>query len=364
MSFKHHRFTDDLPETSAAVSQSLPPTPLFISHSELKKTLSEVHIPVGSLLHKCMTAEPVNLPAGTTQMQPHDQHGPDLQCHKCMSFYHTYVELDEGKLNSLENATKTQSASHVWHDARKLRITASSAKKVPFRVSTKPDNFLREHLFPRFHGNSATRYGQENEELARAWIESTGYAVEKRGMVVSCKEPWLSASPDGILNSSELLEVKCPFLCKNSTHLAELYSSKISDLKMVDGIPQLQPKGSRGYYQQVQLGMFCTGLEKCKLLVWAPNEQLVIDVPFDFQYCTEVISKLKSFYFTHMLPRIVDEFDCGRLKLCLKYTDLCNCSTNSAGLMLRGFIVSFSVVLQIVSLTFINSDTWLNQECF
>ncbi len=200
ISFKHQRFTDDLPETSAAVSQSSSsPSPSFMSHSELRKTLSEVHIPVGSLLHKCMSAEPENQLAGTTQMEPHGEHGPELQCHKCMSFYHTYVELDEGKLNSLENVTKTQSASHVWHDARKLRVTASSAKKVPFRVSTKPDNFLREHLFPRFHGNSATRYGQENEELARAWIESTGYAVEKRGMVVSRKEPWLSASPDGIL---------------------------------------------------------------------------------------------------------------------------------------------------------------------
>ncbi|KAI2653666.1 hypothetical protein H4Q32_013986 [Labeo rohita] len=223
-------------------------------------------LPRGSLLHKCMSAEPVNLPAGTTQMQPHDDHGPDLQCHKCMSFYHTYVELMRvSKLNSLENVTKTQSASHVWRDARKL-----------------------------FHGNSSTRYGQENEELARAWIESTGYAVKKREMVVSHKEPWLSASPDGILNSSELLKIKCPLLSKNSTHLAELYSSTLSDLKIVDGIPQLQPKGSRGYYLQVQLGMFCTGLEKCKSLVWALAEQLVIDMLIDFQYCTEVISKLKS----------------------------------------------------------------------
>lgn len=88
--------------------QSSSPTPLFISHSELRKTLSEVHIPVGSLLHKCMSAEPENLPAGTTQMQPHGDHGPELQRHKCMSFYHTHVELDEGKLYSLENVTKTQ----------------------------------------------------------------------------------------------------------------------------------------------------------------------------------------------------------------------------------------------------------------
>ncbi len=63
---------------------------LFLNHHhqllhschELRKTLSEVHIPVGSLLHKCMSAEPENQLAGTTQMEPHGEHGPELQCHK------------------------------------------------------------------------------------------------------------------------------------------------------------------------------------------------------------------------------------------------------------------------------------------
>ena len=54
------------------------------------------------------------------------------------------------------------------------------------------------------------------------------------------------------------------------------------------------------------MGMFSTGLERCKLVVWAPSEQ-VINVPYDVNFCADVIPKLKAFYFTHMLPRIVDE---------------------------------------------------------
>lgn len=240
-----------------------------------------------------------------------------------MSFYDMYIKLDGDKCASLDAFTKMQSASHLWFDARKLRVTASSAKKVPVRASTKPDNFLREHLFPRFHGNTATRYGQENEEVAYAWMESCGFIVEKRGTVVSVTEPWLSASPDGVVNSTELLEIKCPVLTKNCASLAEVFSSKLTDVKMVDGVPQLQPNGSRGYYLQVQLGMFCTRLERCKLLVWAPSEKVVIDVPFDLEYCSQVLPKLKSFYFSHMLPRIVDEFLSGRLVLCHKYVHMC-----------------------------------------
>jgi hypothetical protein len=61
----------------------------------------------------------------------------------------------------------------------------------------------------------------------------------------------------------------------------------------------------------------------CKLLVWAPSEQVVIDVPFDVKFCADLIPKLKTFYFTHMLPRIVDDFQSGRLTLCSKYVHLC-----------------------------------------
>jgi len=322
--FRHHKEGSDVSENILPISPSLPPTPAYSSHEALKKSLEVASVPVGSLLHKCISSEPDQTPEAPTQLQlPHSEHGTDIQCQKCMSFYDMYIKLDGEKCASLEEFTKMQSTSHLWFDARKLRITASSAKKVPVCASTKPDNFLREHLLPRFHGNTATRYGQENEEVAYAWMESCGFLVEKRGTVVSVTEPWLSASPDGVVNSTELLEIKCPVLAKNCASLAEVFSSKLTDVKMVDGVPQLQTNGSRGYYLQVQLGMFCTRLERCKLLVWAPSEKVVIDVPFDSEYCSQVIPKLKSFYFSHMLPRIVDEFLSGRLVLCHKYVHMC-----------------------------------------
>ena len=105
--------------------------------------------------------------------------------------------------------------------------------------------------------------------------------------------------------------------------LTELFSGKFTDVKLVDGVPQLEPKGASGYYMQVQIFMFCTGLERCKLLVWASSEQVFIDVPFDVKFCADVIPKLKPFYFTHMLTRIVDEFQSGRLILCSKCVNLC-----------------------------------------
>ncbi|KAK6310391.1 hypothetical protein J4Q44_G00184460 [Coregonus suidteri] len=52
---------------------------------------------------------------------------------------------------------------------------------------------------------------------------------------------------------------------------------------------ELQHNGACGYYMQVQMGMFCTGLERCKLLVWAPSEQ-----DFQIQLLERKMSRLRG----------------------------------------------------------------------
>ena len=61
---------------------------------------------------------------------------------------------------------------------------------------------------------------------------------------MSVKEPWFSASPDGVLNSQELLEIKCPVLSKKCESLTELFSGKLTDVTLGGGVPQLQPNGA------------------------------------------------------------------------------------------------------------------------
>ncbi len=137
-------------------------------------------------------------------------------CSKCKAFYTKYIELNSDQAAELEIQTQNQSLSEVWHSARQMRITASSAKCVPVRATTNPDKFMREHLFPTFRGNAATKYGSEKEATARSLLVEKGLQVSHSGIRVSLTEPWLSASPDGIVNGMELLEIKCP-VPKNTT---------------------------------------------------------------------------------------------------------------------------------------------------
>jgi len=57
----------------------------------------------------------------------------------------------------------------------------------------------------------ATRHGQKCEPVARAWFESvTGLKVNKSGIVVRVDEPYIAASPDGIIDKTTILETNCP----------------------------------------------------------------------------------------------------------------------------------------------------------
>ena len=53
-------------------------------------------------------------------------------------------------------------------------------------------------------GTQQPHYGKENEQVAYTWVESCGFSLESRGTLVSVKEKWLSANPDGELNSQGL----------------------------------------------------------------------------------------------------------------------------------------------------------------
>ena len=287
INFSHHRAGDEF-GIRVSGAQPLPNTPQYMSHAEFltnvdKDPTKPLFQLKNSLLGKCYRAKPVVQPCSLAHtavdarfLRPHQTHaGSDLTCETCKSFYECYVQVSSAQAFTLESETREQSSSDLWHNARKLRITASAAKKVPSRASTNPDKFIAEHLYPSFRGNYATNYGKENEVVAGNALREQGMSITQMGITVNVTEPWLSASPDGVIDSSVLLEIKCPVPSKLHSTLLDQLDHTCSDIKLVDGVPQLQKTGSRGYYMQVQIGMFCAGLKMAKLFFWSPNDSYV-----------------------------------------------------------------------------------------
>lgn len=326
VSFQRHKQTTDVDPEAAEIIGSevtLPPIQKYLTHEDFQRgvedsTVKGLVVMPGSMIAKAMTTTiPLPQPTTTCPVLQHGDHKGDNSCPKCRPFYDTYVDIDREKL---EKATRVQGNSSAWHDSRRVRLTASTGKKVPVRSTTDPSKFLREHVYPTFRGNKATRHGKESEPKALQELENLGFHSTPSGTVLHAEEPWLSASPDGMLPDGSIVEVKCP----DTTDIHEtLQAGKVvCDCHMIDGKPVIKQNGSRGYYFQMQIAMHCTGTEMCKFFVWCSGGHVLIDVNYNPDFVKRAVERLKTFYFQTMLPRIVDDFDAGRLQLGAQYRAL------------------------------------------
>lgn len=149
-----------------------------------------------------------------------------------------------------------QQRSDEWFAARLGKVTASriadimATTRSGYAASRK--NYMTELLCERLTGqreekysNAAMQRGTDLEAKARAVYQlETGELVEETGFIDHPKIVMSGASPDGLVGSDGLIEIKCP---NTATHL--------------DFIQTNTPK--REYLLQMQWQMACTGREWC-----------------------------------------------------------------------------------------------------
>ena len=301
----------------------------FLDHHELQTFVSQSKMkPLwnckGTMLHKILSA-----PAKAFEEKVPLVHGchdadwnmpvTEIPCASCQHFLDKFVKISKASAECLERQTKQQS-SLLWMESRKIRLTASKVSSLPKTKRANPDKYVTNHIYNRFKGSAATHHGLRCEPLACEWFEGeTGLTVCKSGLQIHGDEQYIAASPDGILSENSILEIKCP-----TKTIAELiHSDKYDIQKSPNGELFLSPKGKNGYYSQVQMTMFCTKSSICKFVVWTAEEQLILDIPYDENYVSNELPKIRKFYFQHLLPRLTDENHFGRLQLSREYKKLC-----------------------------------------
>ncbi|XP_052806740.1 uncharacterized protein LOC128235999 [Mya arenaria] len=306
-----------------------PRTEQFLDHSDLQdfvsnSTVANIWECKGTILYKMLHAPEVKRDINEEIL--HQEHCENasypvqvpLSCAKCQTFYDKYVNISSEKIQMLAKSTENQNTC-VWTDSRKLRLTSSKVNDLPKTKRANPNKFVTNQIYPRFKGCFATRHGQKYEPVARAWYESvSGHKVRKSGIVVSLTEPYIAASPDGIIDERTIVEIKCP-----TRPLEDLISSGKYDVLLEDGQPKLSPKGKNGYYCQVQVAMFCTESTMCKFVVWTAEKQCVVDVQYSKDFIKGILPRIRDFYFKHLLVRLTDEFQASRLKISPEYKSLC-----------------------------------------
>lgn len=105
-----------------------------------------------------------------------------------------------------------------------------------------------------FTGNAATEWGNEYEPIAIAHYEGvTGNVVDNVGFCAHPSESYAGGSPDGLIGSDGMLEIKCPYNGLN--HAKNIIKGEFIST----------------YQWQVQGNMWVTGRKWCDLVSFDPR---------------------------------------------------------------------------------------------
>ena len=172
--------------------------------------------------------------------------------------------------------------TNEWFAQRLGKVTASRVGDVIAKTKSGPsasrDNYATQLVLERltnakgeFFTNAAMQWGTETEPMARQAYElKRGVFVDEVGFIDHPTIDMSGASPDGLVDKTGLVEIKCP---ESKTHMEYLMSGK--------------PPAK--YIPQMMWQMACTGREWCDFVSFDPRfptnlQILVVKVEYDPTY--------------------------------------------------------------------------------
>lgn len=243
-------------------------------------------------------------------LQPANPHGIEWDHYPCLKESPHDVLLENlllrnvtsAKTEEVEKNTRAQADSPEWHERRSCRITASMFYTV-CHSKTYSDSLIKRILAPKAVHTRAVVHGKVHEPIAISqYEESLGIMVEKCGLFISNKYPFLAASPDGLIGQETLVEVKCPYASRNSL----INEVTVPYLEKCNG--QLFLRKTHPYYAQVQGQLLCTGRKYCNFIIYTFKDMKVIFINKDDVYINEMLINLINFNLHHLEPAILTKY--------------------------------------------------------
>lgn len=86
------------------------------------------------------------------------------------------------------------------------------------RTSTHCASVVKSILYSQFQGNVATKWGNDHEKIAiNTYMETGTVIIDECGLFIDEEYPFLAATPDGLICSGGIIEVKCPYKASSCT---------------------------------------------------------------------------------------------------------------------------------------------------
>ena len=210
----------------------------------------------------------------------------------------------------LQKATANQASIVHWHSARSLRITSSNSGLIcRRRTGPVPPSVLSTVLEERDLSRvRAIQYGRETEEEAvREYLKRMlSSSFSKCGFFVHADEPYLGASPDGLVTVEDCetgcLEIKCTFAHQYHTIPEACEESAFFLEKTSAGI---QLKRNHPYYYQVMGQLGVTGLKWSHFVVFTKKDMHIEKIIFDEKLPQEMCVKLRCYYYDVVGPHLL-----------------------------------------------------------
>ena len=186
-----------------------------------------------------------------------------------------------------------QQGSEAWHQLRMGKVTASRVADLLAKTKTGPSasrgNYLIELALQRVtktieesYTNAAMEWGTQTEPQARVAYEvKTGNFVDQVAFIDHPTIAGFGCSPDGIVASDGLIEIKCP---NSATHWSYIKAN--------------EPPNK--YFIQMQAQMSVTGAKWCDFVSFDPrmperSQLLVVRVPRDPEYILYMEAEISTF---------------------------------------------------------------------
>jgi putative phage-type endonuclease len=180
-------------------------------------------------------------------------------------------------------STELEQLSDEWFEVRKGKVTGSRVAAILGHSPWMTRNSVMRELIREHQGleridksNPATKWGNENEDIARAAYEAeTGFLINTTGFHQHPDVDYIGVSPDGLHlddGLERLLEIKCPYSRKIPSEVPEHYND------------------------QVQLMLHTLDVAHCDLFYWTPEETHTFGIGMDPEWWDATLPVLQDFY--------------------------------------------------------------------